>query len=750
MTLEEKGSLTSGKGFWDTKEIERLGVPSITMTDGPHGLRKSDDMDVTRSSPATCFPTASCLASSWNQELAREVGVALGKECQAADVQILLGPGVNMKRSPLGGRNFEYFSEDPVLSGKLAASFIDGVQSEGVGTSLKHFAANNQEFERMSNDSIVDDQTLREYYLPAFEIAVAESQPWTVMCAYNLVNGVYAAENEALLNGILKKEWGFEGFVVSDWGAVNERPEGVHAGLHLEMPYSQGVTDREVVSAVQSGALEEARLDEVLVDALSVILCGYDSRKPETNVDFDAHHQLARRAAAEGAVLLKNDAILPLKQELRVAVIGDFARSPRYQGAGSSLVNPTRVTNAFDSLKNGAPGSLEFVFASGYDAKGNTSPAMLEEASKLAKSCDLAIVFVGLPNDYESEGFDRSHMDLPEGHNALVAAVADAQSKLGVVLMNGSSVSMPWISDVSFLLESWLGGQAGGEAIADILLGKVNPSGKLSETLPVRLEDTSSYINFPGRGGKSFYGERMFVGYRHFDTVNAAPLYPFGFGLSYTNFEYRGIEISKPTIADGETVEVVAKVANVGEVVGSEIVQLYVSDLANEKRRPVKELKGFAKVRIEPGKVESVRFVLRRRDFASWDTRCNSWVVMPGNYKLLVGGSSNCLPLSGDIVAMESPRSRLKLSRNSMLKEFAKHAGGTEVYLEMLDLCLKSFGLEQKEEVTDSLAGEEPRHSIDFFMAMLNDMPLRKMIGLSGGRIDEAQIERWVSVANQD
>ncbi|MEK9973228.1 MAG: glycoside hydrolase family 3 C-terminal domain-containing protein, partial [Deltaproteobacteria bacterium] len=475
LTLEEKALLCVGRDFWTTQPIERLNIPSVWMTDGPHGLRKaatSDAVGIGDSEPATCFPTASALASSWDLGLVEQVGIAMGREAQARNVQFILGPGVNMKRDPRGGRNFEYFSEDPVISGNLAAAFINGLQSQGVGASLKHFAVNNQEFARMYYSSELDERTLREIYLPAFEIAIKQSQPWTVMCSYNPVNGVYAAENPYLLHQILKEEWGLDGIVVSDWGAVNDRPAGIEAGMHLEMPSSGIPNVHKVVNAVQAGELDESRLDEIVLELLALILHAHEQRQPEMVVSFAEHHQLARRVASECVTLLKNEGdLLPLSQGSSLAIIGAFAKQPRFQGAGSSQVTTTQIDSAWNALTEEG---WQISYASGYELDGATSTALLQEAEEVAAKADMVLLFVGLPGRYESESFDREHIDLPEGHQRLIEAVASANNQTVVVLTNGSAVTMPWIDQVPCVVEGWLGGQAGGSAIADVLTGRVN------------------------------------------------------------------------------------------------------------------------------------------------------------------------------------------------------------------------------------------------------------------------------------
>ena len=507
--------------------------------------------------------------------------MALGEESHAIDVQILLGPGINMKRSPLGGRNFEYFSEDPVLAGKLAAAYIEGVQSQGVGTSLKHYAVNNQEYERMATSSNLDERTLNEIYLPAFEIAVKEGRPWTVMSAYNLVNGIYASEHRELLRDILRDRWGFTGFVMSDWGGINERVAGLDGGTNLEMPGSGDYNSKKIIAAVQDGRLSPETLDQSVTEVLAVILKAKDSHKENATFDVDKHHALAREAGGESIVLLKNaENMLPLSLEKlkRIAIIGAFAKTPRYQGSGSSQVNPTKVSNAYDELVKLAGGDGKFGYAAGYDIEGDVTESLLEEARNVAAHADVAVVFAGLPDSYESEGFDRSSLEMPSGHNQLIEAVSSVQPKVVVVLMNGSAITMPWADRVKAIVEGWLGGQAGGGAIADVITGRINPSGKLSETFPKRLQDTPTFPDFPARNRRASYGEGVFIGYRYYDKKDVEPLFPFGFGLSYTTFVYTGIKASAPSIKDTDGVTIEVAVKNTGNVPGKEVIQLYLHE----------------------------------------------------------------------------------------------------------------------------------------------------------------------------
>jgi beta-glucosidase len=746
MTLEEKALLLSGDGWWKTHALTRLQIPSICMTDGPHGLRKVEGGGLSTSVPATCFPTASALASSWDTSLIREVGVALARESQASDVQILLGPGINMKRSPLGGRNFEYFSEDPFLAGKMAAAYIQGVQSQGVGTSLKHFAANNQEFERMAASSNLDERTLHEIYLPAFEIAVREAHPWSVMAAYNPVNGIHASENGLLLREILRSRWGFRGFVVSDWGAVHDRVKGVEAGLNLEMPGSGDFNRNKIIQAGHNGNLATGVLDEVVEELLAVILEAEKGRRTDVTFDMTLHDTLARKAAGESLVLLKNsEGLLPLDfaRTKTMAVLGAFAKLPRYQGAGSSQVNPTRVSTAYDELVKLANNSVEILHAPGYTEEGTTTEELLAEAVAHAKKSDVAIIFAGLPDSFESEGFDRSSLDLPAGHNRLIEAVSSAQANVVVILMNGSAITMPWADQVKTIVEAWLGGQAGGGAIADVLTGKINPSGKLSETFPARLEDTPPYPNFPARDKQANYGEGIFIGYRYYDVRKIAPLFPFGFGLSYTTFAYSDLRLNTTSIKDTERLGVTVKVRNTGRVTGKEVVQLYVHEQDAQVMRPEKELKAFVKVALEPGEEKIVQFELSKRDFAYYDVSLQDWVVNGGKFDVLVGGSSNALDLKQTIEVTPTERLERRLTRDSLLKDFAIHPKGKAFYGEFVE----AFGLgnpAEKSEEDSNLTPEEAatkRKSDMAVKAFLDDMPAYKVCGFSEGRFSEKRLE---------
>ena len=651
MTLKEKASLCSGKDFWHLKSIERLGLPEIMVCDGPHGLRKQNaenkKVGIGNSYPATCFPTAVTTACSWDRDLIYKMGQALAEECLQHGVSVLLGPGVNMKRSPLCGRNFEYFSEDPELAGEMGAAFIAGVQSKGIGTSLKHFAGNSQEMKRMTSNSIIDERALREIYLRAFEKAVKKSQPWTVMNAYNLLNGTYCSENDWLQNKVLRDEWGFKGAVVSDWGAVNDRVAGLNAGNDLEMPSSGGVNDAKIVEAVKCGVIDEATLDERVDKLIDIILKGAANKKPGYKFDVKAHNLLSRQIAEQSMVLLKNDGnILPLKrvEGEYVAVIGAFADNPRYQGAGSSIINPTMIDSGRRAFNN-SPISVKF--ADGYDRSGKrkNEDAYLTEACNLAKNASKAVVFIGLTDDYESEGFDRSTMKLPDGHNRLVEAVSRVNDNVIVVLEGGSPVEMPWADDVKAILNAYLGGQSVAPAIVDVLTGKANPCGKLAETYPVCLKDTPTSFRYPDSKEDVQYRESIFIGYRYYDKVERNVRFPFGFGLSYTSFEYSDIKLKKKNLAKGEGAKVTFTIKNTGDVAGSEIAQVYVAKPESKIFRAPKELKGFVKIHLDPGEEKKVTVELDDRAFAFWNTATEDWCVESGEYKILVGASSRDIRL---------------------------------------------------------------------------------------------------------
>lgn len=727
LTLEEKASLLSGRDFSGTKAIDRVGITSIKLCDGPHGVRLQteggDHLGIGDSVPATCFPPAVAVGSSWNPQVAARLGAALGREARALGVSISLGPAMNIKRSPLCGRNFEYYSEDPHLTGILAAAHVRALQAEGVGASAKHFAANNQETDRMHVSAEVDERTLREIYLAAFERVVKEAQPATVMAAYNKINGVYATEHRWLLDDVLRTEWGFDGLVVSDWGAVSDRVAALQAGTDLQMPGTGGVDDAEIVQAVRDG-----RLDEALVDASARrVLRLVDRYAPgEADFDADAHHALARELAAECAVLLKNDrATLPVGADVRrIAVIGEFAATSRYQGGGSSHVHPTRVDSALEAIQ---------ALAKDRDRTVTYAPSLGEGAVEAARDADLAIVFAGLTEDEESEGFDRRHIDLPAEQIEMIRAVAAAAPRTAVVLSHGGVVTLEdWHDDVEAILDCWLLGQAGGGAIADLLFGVANPSGRLAETIPLRLEDHPVFVNFPGEAGKVLYGERVMVGYRYYETVGAPVRYPFGHGLSYTTFETSDLDV---TVTGDDTAVVAVTVTNTGRRAGKHVVQVYIATKAGPVRRPARELRAFTKVALDPGESVRVELPLDRRAFAYYDVEDSRWAVAPGEYTVQIGESAarivaeRTITLAGESVARP-------LSRTSSVKDWFGHP---------------TVGPLLMQELTANLTDEQKEQAEDYahMLRMVESMPMKQFLGFAGLGLSDGTVDRLIELSER-
>lgn len=729
MTLEEKAALCTGASMWTTTPVERLGIPEMVVSDGPHGVRRVPDVHAlgAQSLPATCFPTASCLASTWDVDLLRKMGAALAEEAIALNVDVLLGPGNNMKRSPLGGRNFEYFSEDPYLAGELAVSLIDGIQGKGVGTSLKHYAANNQEFQRFSIDAQVDERTLREIYLPAFEKAVKKAKPWTVMCCYNKVNGFYGSENHYLLTDILKNEWGFEGLVVSDWGAVHDRVASLKAGLDWEMPGPQERRVKAVVEAVRSGELDEAILNESVRRILNIVFKAKET--PKTGAfDVDAHHKLAHKIAAEGMVLLKNNGLLPLKGQQHIAVIGRAAENAHFQGGGSSHINPTKVAMPFKELQAQA-GNAELTYAEGYPVDDSFRPEMIDQAVGLAKSADVAILYIALPSYKESEGYDRTDLDLTDQQVALIKAVAKVQPKTVVVLNNGAPVAMSaWIADVAAVLEAWMMGQAGGAAIADVLFGKVNPSGKLAETYPLKLADTPAYLNWPGGAGEVRYGEGLFIGYRYYDAKQVPVLFPFGYGLSYTTFAYSNPKVSANTFKDVDGLTVTVDVTNTGSFAGREIVQVYVHDQKSGLTRPEKELKGFAKVELQPGETKSVSIQLDFRAFAYYHPEYRQWITEDGDFDILIAASAADIRHSLTVTLQSTLDLPCVLDKESTIREWTVDLRGKTVIAPLLE----QMAVMSRQAFGDDGGSEGIGMNI---MDMFMDMPLLSVLLFQQGAL---------------
>lgn len=723
MTLEEKAGMCSGLDFWHLKEVEHLGIPKVMVSDGPHGLRKQDEkgdhLGINDSIKAVCFPPAVLSACSFDRGLMEEMGKAIGREAQANDVSVVLGPAVNIKRSPLCGRNFEYYSEDPYLAGEIAAAFVKGVQSQHVGTSIKHFAANNQEYRRMSSSSEIDERTLREIYFPAFETAVKKAQPYTFMCSYNQINGTFASENKWLLTDVLRGEWGFKGYVMSDWGAVNDRVKGLEAGLELEMPASGGDNDAMIVKAVKDGALEEKILDQAVERILRIIFEYADHRKPQ-EFTMEKDHEEAQHIAEESMVLLKNENhILPLKTSEKAAFIGGFARNPRFQGGGSSHINCFKTTNVLDSV----PCDAQVVYAEGFPADRDFyDKALADEAVKAAAEADKAVIFAGLPESFESEGYDRSHMRLPECQNRLITEILKVQPNTVIVLHNGSPVEMPWLGEIKGLLETYLGGQAGGAAAANILYGKINPSGKLAETMPLKLSDNPSYLNFGG-GEKVEYREGIFVGYRYYDTKEMDVAFPFGYGLSYTTFAYSNLKLSMENPTEKDTVMVSADVTNTGKSAGKEVVQLYIRDLTGSAIRPEKELKGFEKVFLEPGETKTVTMELNKRSFAWYNTELHDWFAASGDYEILVGASSRDIRLTETLHLNSSQRLPMHVHMNTTLGDLLRNPETAEAAKKLIQKYLSG---EAGSEAASEAVSEE------MTMAMTDSMPLRALMGFAG------------------
>lgn len=744
MTLEEKASLLSGLDFWHTKPVERLGIPSVMVSDGPHGLRKQSDqadhLGVNESIKAVCMPTACATAASFDRDMLLQIGEAVGDACQHEKVAVDLGPAVNIKRSPLCGRNFEYFSEDPYLAAELSTSLIKGIQSRNIGVSVKHFAANSQEHRRMSSDSVVDERTLREIYYPAFESAVKEGKAWTVMCSYNRLNGEYASQHRGLLTDLLRGEWGFDGYVVSDWGAVSDRVKGVHAGLDLEMPASGGTNDQRVVEAVRAGELDEKDVDLAVERILTVHKRYWDNAKPDTPWDKEAQHELARQLAAECMVLLKNeDGVLPIAQDETVAVIGRFAKVPRYQGGGSSHINSFKVESLLDALE----GNEKITYAQGYDiVTEEPDEALIAEAVEAAKKADKAVIVAGLPDSFESEGYDRTHMRMPACQVALIERVAAVNPNTIVVLYNGSPVEMPWIGCVKAVVEGYLGGQAVGGATKLVLWGDVNPCGRLPESFPIKLEHNPSYLTYGGEGDTAIYSEGVFVGYRYYDRKCMDVLFPFGYGLSYTSYEYSNLTVSADSIKDTDTLTVTVDVTNTGSVAGKEVVQLYVGDCESGVFRPVRELKGFEKVAVQPGETKTVSFTLGKRAFAYWNVALHDWHVESGAFTIEIGRSSRDIALSKTINVESTVEVPAHFTVNSIFADFMKSPKAMAVLAPIVEEMAHGMGMGGDSETAQSAISNE------MVEAMVRYMPLRSVASFSGGKLGYKELSALVDMIN--
>ena len=779
LTLDEKLSLLSGKTFWLTKDIDRVGIPSVWMSDGPHGLRKEKASAGTNimqeSETSTCFPTAVTTASSWDTELMEEVGETIADEAKALKVTTVLGPGVNIKRSPLCGRNFEYISEDPFLTSRMGAAYVHGVQKEGVGVSLKHFCANNEEHIRMCIDTVADERTMREIYLPAFEHIVKTEQPTTVMCSYNRIEGTYLAENKRYLTDILRGEWGFKGIVVSDWGAVNDRVLGVKAGLDLEMPGNNGMNNKNIKKALEDGSLTMEEVDAV---ALRMIKFAFECKENEGDgyeIDFKAHHEIAKKAAVRSAVLMKNeDNALPLKKYDSIAVIGALAKKLRYQGAGSSHINAWKTVSFLDALDMNGKG---YTYADGYSLKGDGfSAKLLEEAKEAARNRDAVIVFIGLTDAFESEGFDRKHINMPSSHAYLVEELSKINPNIIVVLSCGSPVQMkPWDNKAKAILNMYLAGQAGGEACYDLIFGKANPSGKLAETFPIINEDNLCSQYFPMGPRTVEYREGIFVGYRYFDKAGKAVAYPFGHGLSYTQFEYSALKLSKKTVKEGEKLTVSFTLKNIGETDGAEVCQVYVAAPESKIYKAEKELKGFSKVFLEAGESKTVEIELDERAFSYYNVNISDWHAESGKYAIKVGSSSRDIRLEAAVTVKTAkadaevpdysesapayydmvnttyiPDDQFKAVLGRELpnnEEFRK--GELTINCSVSQVAVSPFGKALYGLLTNgakvvALTAENP----DMITESIKDMPLRSFSGFTGGLLSQKSVDGILDLCN--
>jgi beta-glucosidase len=766
ISLEDKARLCSGKNFWELESV--LDLPNIMVTDGPHGLRKQtadpDHLGISQSVQATCYPTAVGLASSWDNDLLYQVGEHLGEECRSERVSVLLGPGANIKRNPLCGRNFEYFSEDPFLTGHIAKSFINGVQSKGIGTSMKHFVANNQETMRMAVDTFVDERTLRELYLKGFEIAVKEAQPWTVMCSYNKLNGTYLSENKKLLQDILKDEWGHTGLVVTDWGACNDRVEGLKSGQELEMPGGTDTNAKLIVKAIQEGKLSIETLNARVERVIDLILKSLPVLKKEhTPYDKEVHHQFSRRVAADTMVLLQNnDKILPLSEKQSIALIGAFAETPRYQGSGSSLINPTKVGTALESFTSLLGDRVKY--AKGYNPKKDIMEQdLVEEAISIAKEQDVVILMIGLTDAFESEGFDRTHLNIPNNHLVLVDEIVKANPNIVVCLSNGSPIIMPWKDKVKAILEQYLAGQASGEALVDVLYGKVNPNAKLAETFPNRIDEFPSNKNFPGLPRQVEYREGLYVGYRYYDSVDKDPLFPFGYGLSYTTFKYSDLLVR---VQKDITVEF--KIENIGNYDGKEIAQVYISMPDSAIYRPAQELKGYKKVSIKSGEAKKVKITISKKDLEIYQDK---FVIEDGIYTIRIGASSKDIRLQTNFsikgktleqdanipyknisVDFEPTREQFETILGSRIPEYPSlrpftmnsvigELQGTFVGRQIKGVITKQF--------TSHIADDADESMKRMVEAMAGELPFRALVMLSAGAMPIGRAEGLLDLMNK-
>ena len=750
MTLEEKAGMCSGADFWHLKGIERLGIPSVMVTDGPHGLRKQaeggDHLGINESEKAVCFPAGCATAASFDRELIKRQGETIGHECQAMNVSTILGPAMNIKRSPLCGRNFEYYSEDPYVSSELAAALIEGVQSKNVGTSAKHFLANNQEKRRMTNSSNVDERTLREIYLTSFEGAVKKAKPWTVMSSYNRINGEFVGDSPEFLTKILRDEWGFDGYVVSDWGAVNDRVKALKAGLDLEMPHGSDENDEMIVKAVQSGELDEKTLDITCERILNIIFKYTENREKTAVFDYEKDHETAAEVESECMVLLKNENnILPLDSSKKIAFVGKYAKTPRYQGGGSSHINSWKVESALEAAKS-IKELANVTFAEGYqDEKDEVVKELQDEAVKTAAEADIAVLFLGLPDNFESEGYDRKHMNLPNCQNELVQKIIEVQKHVVVVLHNGSAVLMPWKDQVEGILEVYLGGEAVGRAVAEVLAGIKNPCGRLAETFPLRLEDTPCYLTYGKGFDNADYQEGVFVGYRYYTSRKMKTAFPFGYGLSYTTFEYSNLRVDKKEMTDQDMLQVSVNVKNTGKRSGKTVVQLYVGAPENEVIRPVRELRGFEKIFLEAGEEKTVTFTLDERAFAYWNTAIHDWYVEDGTYNVMIGENADKMCLSEEIIVHGTREIPKTYSLNTCLGELMRDPKAQAVMGPFMQ------GMSQNQAAVEMAEAQENDESgavnQEMMAAMMDGMPLRQLLSFVPG-ITREMLEQMVNALN--
>lgn len=750
MTLEEKAGMCSGADFWHLKGVKRLGIPSVMVSDGPHGLRKQaeagDHLGINESEKAVCFPAGCATASSFDRDILKKLGETIGQECQAMGVSTILGPALNIKRSPLCGRNFEYYSEDPYVASELAASMIQGVQSKNVGTSAKHFLANNQEKRRMTSSSDADERTLREIYLAAFENAVKKGKPWTVMNSYNRINGKYVGESKEYLTDILRGEWGFDGYVMSDWGAVNDRVEGLKAGMDLEMPSSGGMNDALIVEAVKNGTLDESVVDTACERIIDVIFRYVENRDTMAELDLEKDHGTAAEIEENCIVLLKNENnILPLSKEKKVAFIGKYAQTPRYQGGGSSHINSWKVESALEAVKDIA----DVTYAKGYDdGEDKIDEELFAEAVQTAQDADIAVIFAGLPDNFESEGYDRKHLNMPNCQNTLIAKIAEVQKNVIVVLHNGSPVLMPWKDQVKGIVEAYLGGQAVGRAVVNILYGNVNPSGRLPETFPARLEDTPCYLTYGKGGDHAVYQEGVFVGYRYYTSVGRDVLFPFGYGLSYTEFAYSDLKLDREQMTDQDTLTVTVKVKNTGSRKGKEVVQLYVSPDDGETIRPALELRGFEKIELEPGQEREVDFTLDMRAFAYWNEEIHDWYVDSGEYQIRIGKNAQEVILSVPVQVQGTREIPKIYSLNSCLGPLMRDPKAQTVMGAFMGNMSENTDADEVQKQQEQQA-EDPNAAVsgEMMAALMEDMPLRQLLSFVPG-MTRQMLEQLVDALN--